>query len=89
MTSVTLDLGVILTAFGAVVSALIWMGKAYEARLENSVKECQADNALQKETNEQLTQEIKELRTQISELRYEVGYLLGRKDANEPEPRQK
>ena len=96
MTSVTLDLGIILGAFGAVVTALLavvgalkWMYNSYEKRLNESIKRCEADNAQQKITNDLLKQGIKELRIQLVELNFRVGYLSGRKDANEPEPHQK
>jgi hypothetical protein len=90
MASVTLDLNLILTAFGGVVGVVValagaikWMYKSHEARLTESIERCQADNVKQKETNEQLTQELRELRTQFADLSYKVGYLTGRKEAHE------
>jgi uncharacterized coiled-coil protein SlyX len=83
MASVTIDLTVILGAFGGVVTALVWMYKSYDKRLTQSIERCQAENAKHEQTIAFLNVEIKELRTQLADLNYKVGFLTGREKTDE------
>jgi hypothetical protein len=76
--TLTIDVAVVLGAFGAVVTALVFMYKSYDKRLSDSIQQCQLENAKHEETINLLNLKIEELTKKMIELSYQVGFSTGK-----------